>query len=357
MRFFIFLFSAIFAMSSACYGAAQSNSAGENEFRDIVDVEQFDLKGAVGDHHVVLHLLRTGNRFNGYYQYIKQKSSLYQSTQNGNSMLTAPLWLTGHLDAKSGRIKLTETRDQATPNDGATGNVTGTWNVALDHDTLEGTWIQRSQSLPVHAGRDESVPRLTFEMKVRVKTPVGFAALDDSNHDAACDAVADNASDAYSIDEIYLYRNGQLVQSLKGFKVGGVCTPSFPRVRDVKFDGQPSIVVATAPGISAQHYYLLWTYDAHHGSYVANNALDVLLTGWDDPIIDAQAKTLSVCWSSLGSWPFGSRTYRWRENKLHEIGKNDCGDPNGGQTCKQLGESPSYRVLCQSGGASEPIAW
>ncbi|TAL94236.1 MAG: hypothetical protein EPN73_17905 [Paraburkholderia sp.] len=354
-----FLSVAICVVSSICFGAAQSNSPEKNGIHDIVEVEQTDLKGTVGNHSIVLRLLRTGDRFNGYYRYVKQRPSedTNRSAQYDSSKLGDPIWLTGHLDSKNGRIKLIETRDQAPPNYGAKGNVTGTWDVALDRDSLEGTWSQHSRILTIHTTRDKAVPTLPFEMKVRVQSPIGFAGLDDRNHDATCDADQNNSSDAYSIDEIYLYRNGQLAQTIKGFKAGGVCTPSFPRVRDVEFDGQPAIVLATAPGISAQHYYLLWTYDAGHDSFVANNAWDVVLTGWDDPIIDPETRTLSVCWWSSGSWPFGSRTYRWQKSRLQEVGHNECGDPDGGQKCKQLGKGPSYRMLCQIGTASEPVSW
>jgi hypothetical protein len=342
--------------STIAFGAPTSDSV----VGEIIDVDQLDLNGAIGEHPIVVHLLRTGEKLNGYYQYAKQVSSGAVGPQKAAfpTSLSAPLWLSGHLEEQGKRVVLVETRDQATPTQGAQGNVTGLWSALLEDGTLKGGWSHGGQTLQIAAKQDVSVPAFQYQMKVRVRTPGGFSRLDDRNHDLECESSQGSSGNTYAVDEIYFYRDGKLAQTLDGFKATGVCAPSFPRIRDVQFNGNPAIVLAMSPGVSGQHYYLLWTYDAVRERFVVNTEWSALFTGWDDPIVDVNKQELGVCWESSGSWPFGSRSYRWNGTKLLEIGRNDCGDSNGGQKCTHFGDGPDYRSLCQrSADASGPLAW
>lgn len=320
---------------------------------DIVEVTQFDLKGTVGSHQVGVHLLRTNNRFNGYYWYEKNKFPAKSKINKQHK----PSWkrqihLSGELDEQTGDIKLTERSAkyvEASPE-----NTTGIWYLKLADRKFQGTWQQKERVLPVTLSDDGSTPILPFQMKVRLRTPKGFSNLDIRNYDLDC---KDNDSDLfenYAIDEIYLYRNSQLVQTLAGFNTIGICTPSFPTVSDVKFNKQPAIVVSLSRGFAFEHYYRLWTYDAAKARFVANDAWDELFNGIEDPVFDPVTKTFSVCWTGRFDGEFGSRTYRWRNHKLFEVGGHHCGDAEGGESCGTVEETQSYRRICANG---DVLSW
>lgn len=325
---------------------------------EIVDVWQYNLTGTIDGRPIAVRLLRTGDRFNGFYRYAKKKARhAEQSAREGNGIWGEPLWLTGHFDRTVGRIRLTETRDLGPLTEGEGGNVSGAWDVVLQHDALRGTWRRGSKIVPIVTSVDTSVPPFPFQMKVRIHARNGFGSLNDRNHDPDCNWGQDNSLE-YFLDEIYLYDKERRVQTLSGFRAGGACSPSFPRIRDIKFDGQPAIVLAITPGASAKHYYLLWTYDKVKAAFVRNDAWNIVQTGWDDPIIDASTKSLSVCWASSGSWPFGSKTYTWRENVLEETGRNECGDPLKAEGCRHMGAGLNYRALCEGRQTfNDPVAW
>jgi hypothetical protein len=328
------------------------------------------MHGTVGGYEVTIHLFRTENRFNGFYQYVKayRQNSANISTSGHMLRYGKSLKLTGYLDPKRGRIKLLES-ESGLSDRSTSDEITGTWDVTLDHDSLRGTWSHDTRHLPVIATKDSSVPALPFQMEVGVRTPDGFNALDSQNLDRTCLAAHRATSpDDYFVGEIYLFRDNKLVQLIDGFKASRQCGLSFPRIRDIRFNGKPAIVIKLSSRLGSDSFRI-WEYDADKDQFVVNQAFNSVQSeswqsDWNGPIFDRRTHTLNTCWTSFGprgASSYGSVTYRWNGEKLKKEGSDDCFDSgdSSGRTCERHGKAPGYHEVCESGAfnVEEPLAW